>query len=853
MPDSTPPESKPCTPLEEATDPGTSPQRLSELARWRGAVARAVAANPNAPPRILAWLAGRYLEDVLANPVLPLLLLEDPGFVLNLPEKALWELLRNPEARPEFLASLERHPDPEIRDAARLHSARRNGAVGSEPDGLTLSAVEKGSPGVAEAIRVGLAPDWLLLRAMESAGRVVREAAYQVVVAGENEGLRKHAALLQKAGARWQLRNVSKGDKDLAPEKLDQLAKGGPFARLIAARHPNTPPPTLLRLLGDPTTSAAARRAAFAHRQLPPEGLLQAAVNNEPRIRAVAARNGATPGAVLERLATDPEVTVRRAAAANRALPETACVVLGADPDPQVREHLATNASTPRKVLDQLAGDAVEDVRRRLARRSNCPLEILQRLVLDAEWMVRFAVVQNRAFPGDRERNMDRYVRPELFGKKNDMPETAKSSRPLTAEEEELFRRREVAGSHQSEPAALAALAGDPDLTVREHLAGNPNTPLELLSALGLDLEVSVRQRVSTNLKAPAETLRVLAADASEAVRFSTAQNANTPRDCLERILADAPPAIRARVVFNKNCPAEILDHLARTDESKEVRDALFNPHVEISRETLLWLFEHGGRTPSEWGRDERFPVDELWQVFEKLPNSWERAWILHSNEYHRRWNRRTGRVVQPPIPSEVLLRTLDFAEDQYGLHRHRMIVALAKYADVTPEVLRHCANLIEITQSKQRGRYGHHRRSRDAAPLAAIARAPKCPPDVLARIAQSELASARLAALGHPALPAEARAERRATLIAEGSRSSVAALRLCALSHPETPAVQLRERAWAGRWSERFAIAQNPACPRDVLAFLCEDADARVRAAAREKYRTRFPDGFLVAPASAQ
>ena len=79
-----------------AQDPSASPEDLQFL--WekyrnylqcpipmrtiRGKVLSALAANPNTPPDILYWLGinSLYRIDVERNPVMPLLLLEDPNF-----------------------------------------------------------------------------------------------------------------------------------------------------------------------------------------------------------------------------------------------------------------------------------------------------------------------------------------------------------------------------------------------------------------------------------------------------------------------------------------------------------------------------------------------------------------------------------------------------------------------------------------------------------------------------------------------------------------------------------------------------------------------------------------------------
>lgn len=77
------------THLEEALDENTPPERLRDLidqsiTAYDYYVYKAVARNPNTPTEILfEFLSGHafYAEQVLENPVIPLLILEDPNFL----------------------------------------------------------------------------------------------------------------------------------------------------------------------------------------------------------------------------------------------------------------------------------------------------------------------------------------------------------------------------------------------------------------------------------------------------------------------------------------------------------------------------------------------------------------------------------------------------------------------------------------------------------------------------------------------------------------------------------------------------------------------------------------------------
>ncbi|WP_036218313.1 hypothetical protein, partial [Calidithermus chliarophilus] len=140
--------------LAEAARASTPPPRLARLASHpRAEVRRAVAANPNTPTAVLLRLAVHFPEEVLHNPVLDLLLLENPNLLaearpesrnrlLGSPacwpefvrwalkhgdEDALLALCRNPLLPREALEALQDHPAEKVRQAARLHVGRAGG------------------------------------------------------------------------------------------------------------------------------------------------------------------------------------------------------------------------------------------------------------------------------------------------------------------------------------------------------------------------------------------------------------------------------------------------------------------------------------------------------------------------------------------------------------------------------------------------------------------------------------------------------------------------------------------------------------------------------------------------------
>jgi hypothetical protein len=102
--------------LQEAKDPNTPISRL--LALWREQnpqILRALAQNPGTPVDKLLILAQRYPAEFLENPVLPLLLLENPNVLHACPGEVFLALLAIPTCPHWVFPSLASHPDLDAR------------------------------------------------------------------------------------------------------------------------------------------------------------------------------------------------------------------------------------------------------------------------------------------------------------------------------------------------------------------------------------------------------------------------------------------------------------------------------------------------------------------------------------------------------------------------------------------------------------------------------------------------------------------------------------------------------------------------------------------------------------------
>jgi hypothetical protein len=119
---------------EIATCAETSPEQLTQIAeqviQWRPTpeprwdrLGALIARHPNTPPKTLARLAGRFPRAFLANPILPLLLLEEPGFIARFQESDLLRILRFPQAPLCFITACHTHPNAQVAEAVRGHVA----------------------------------------------------------------------------------------------------------------------------------------------------------------------------------------------------------------------------------------------------------------------------------------------------------------------------------------------------------------------------------------------------------------------------------------------------------------------------------------------------------------------------------------------------------------------------------------------------------------------------------------------------------------------------------------------------------------------------------------------------------
>jgi hypothetical protein len=312
-----------------AANPGAPPALLAELAEGQdSALQQHLLQNPNTPKEVLLRLGRKYPETLLQNPALPLLYLEDPGLFSRFPPEVVKELLERKDAPRELLEYGARHPRREIR---------------------LLVAKQPGAPAAA-----------LLLLARDKVINI-------------------RNAILRNPGAPAEALAVLAEEHHVGGSAAD--AETSRWVRIELAMHPNTPP-TLLAVL---------------------------AVDTEPEVRRELASRQRLPLSLLEQLAMDPDAEVRQAAAAHADFPASLLSLLqragsGSDlsylvvPDPTLepetlvaladrgvfgRRLVGRHPATPKVLLARLAEDGDEGVRWAVAENIGTPHAVIARLSKD--------------------------------------------------------------------------------------------------------------------------------------------------------------------------------------------------------------------------------------------------------------------------------------------------------------------------------------------------------------------------------------------------------------------------------------------------------------------------------------
>jgi hypothetical protein len=408
--------------LTQASDPETTPEALERLGRVGSPdVRREVAKNPNASLKTLFALGEEFPRELFENPVFPMMLLENPRVIDEIPIKTLSRLFQIEELPDYFLL----HASAAVKlAAARLKKLPRRvlERLGREPDEavrLEIVSHEDAPADLLEwlserstspAVQRGIAkhtnaPRGALLRLLGveelSARALARERLAQVeegIAARQFTWSGRPEEEATAAAGELRVREAVAGSSAQAAI-LERLARDEIAAvRAAVAQNPEAPRELVEALIGDRdrTVREAARARALAWRPAEAAELKELAAAPDKRVRMCVARARGAPGAVLARLARDRVFSVRRAVAENPGAPAEVLAALADDRDLFVRAALAENPGAPREALARLAEDTAAEIRAGIARHPGAPEALLSALERDGDARVLSALAARR-------------------------------------------------------------------------------------------------------------------------------------------------------------------------------------------------------------------------------------------------------------------------------------------------------------------------------------------------------------------------------------------------------------------------------------------------------------------------
>ncbi len=513
------------------------------------AVRKAVAGNPNSPVITLFLVGEDFPQELLNNPVFPLLTLEDLKRVENISSDGLASLIQQPQV-PEFLLNYAaKHQDEII-----AYMAKMNVAISGE---MRKGWHEEAAIVIRETyLKYDILDNYfteeefhklfiyseLLTNFLEFIPPVILENLEFRNDLGKNPNTR--ATWLRKLAhdpTRW-IRNSVAENPNTPLDILELLSRDRNYmVRRDVIDNPNTPVEIIESLAED--SSIEVRMSVAKNTKTPTDKLKLLADDPSERVRVQVAGNPNTPADKLEILANDDNFQVSQLAAKNPNTPTKILESLAINSSAEKRQSVAENPSTPIEKLALLATDSDRWIRYRVGKNPSTPINILELLANDSDNSVRDGVAKNLSTP----LNILEFLATD-------------SSNPDSYN----WIHKSLAENPNSSAKILRFISTNPDPSVRENVAGNSNAKSDILQSLANDSVDSVRRYVAKNSSTSSDILKKMVNDSDVLIRFYVAKNHNTPIEILEKLANDHDDLVRASVSANPKCTQEIKETIFR-------------------------------------------------------------------------------------------------------------------------------------------------------------------------------------------------------------------------------------------------------------------------------------------------
>lgn len=850
-----------------ATNPSADEQLLRDLVVTGDYLTRQnVANNPHTSPEVLLKLVWQFPQVVLDNPVFAEVINNRPNFLSQLSRKSLLHLLKQDRVPVSFLEWLAGKEDKRILLAILKY--------GNTPITVLNKLSNSKFPEVVEAVRLHI--NW-----QEKINNSLDEILLNAV---GNEELKRtwHETKLLSLGIvpdtlipifdkeiKLRLAKNINTSANILSQLIKQDNKLSKYERKklysAIAQHPNTSSPILEQLIGDEDEEV--RRLAISHPSLSlnliqeyyrqhqaiknlninSEALRQLAESKYLPIRLQVARHHLTPGDVLSDLANSYEWQLRLAVAFNLNTSVNTLQQLIQDSYWQVRWAIAQNFSTPENLLQQLLKDEAAEVQ-----------DVAKRRLEDTSEAAK--------------KNSDLIIATNLIPHRRNEPD-GQGRMVILSTEMGFAKRAYLRTIDLSQLSDVVKDVSKNNWNYRLCLL-NENTPIELIQELANSKDDYFRRSIAAQFFTPTNILEQLANDSSTNVRLAVAKNPNSTEDILNFLATDDSEIVRNAVICNPNISLEILQKVIRDDLTN-----LADKSIDSLVQKLLTGFQFTEELLSFFAKIDKLEIQTALARISNISVS-----ILEQLTTIQHWQVRELIAQNRNISLETLETLI---QDNNSRIREKAIANLLTRNDPSSQdfigqwnIVNHpdtdAFNIDNLAKSQwlaiQIGVASHpHTSNHILEQLArednislriAVASNVNTPIDLLNVLLTDNEPSVWQAVINNPSFPTE-RLEQLAadktycfrkisirklaikslldrniqtaskSLAKYAQHSTPTWSRLITFFHPSTPQQFLIKNYHSQIWLERYAIAQNPNTPRQIVEQLTQDGNRIVRNAA--------------------
>jgi predicted DNA-binding WGR domain protein len=529
-------------------------------------------------------------------------------------------------------------------------------------------------------------------------------------------------------------------------------------------------------------------------------------------LRVAIAKQPGTAPHLLAQLAQDPHENVRKVVAGNPHAPANTLESLAPDRNLDVRVALAKNPHTPATALNQLADDVYEKVRKAVLKHPNTSGEALYKL-----------------------RRLISYNSESVLAEAAKDPKMPPAILAQMACENHWWIRQSVAGNPSTLLEILNKLSADKMPYVRLALTKNPNVTTEILLKI-LDYRPSLEdlKRTGTENIFPHKVNFVVNGEnyvicnpvfaEDERVLASAAGHPKLPLSVVKQLIQSIDAVLRLNhgielllgLVANPNVTTSMLEELIKEECVNQIKEALLQKYLDCYcgehkpgslqynkiREELLE--QYGFRSSSY--RSANHEIKQLYWAIIKHPNSPENLRL-----------KLFEKLLEPSKEDYFLVQGVVYEMIRYPKTPENILERLVNAGIGDPmHFIESPTTPINILQMIANSKNQYVREA------------------VQVRLTQRNSTSASVdkqpLGLGELRQEKETCAQELLSLLKTDDQFC----RLAIYFDTHTPAEVLTLTEEATHWLERYAIAQNPNTPADVLQQLTQDHNRLVQIAAQ-------------------